>query len=53
MKVTLLIFTLLAFTNSNDNCERLKDGNYLAKHTSKNGAADYKLTIAGETSTFK
>ncbi len=49
MKVTLLIFTLFTFINSNNNCERLKDGVYLAKHTSKNGAVDYKLTIAGET----
>ena len=48
MKVTLLIFALLTFAKSNDNCERLKDGVYLAKHTSKNGAVDYKLIIAGE-----
>jgi hypothetical protein len=48
MKISLLILTLLTFLTSRDDCKRLQDGVYLAKHTSKNGAVDYKLTIAGE-----
>jgi hypothetical protein len=48
MKVALLIFTLLNFWNSRNSCQRMKDGVYLAKHTSHNGAVDYRLTIAGD-----
>jgi hypothetical protein len=48
MKVALFIITLLNFCNAKDSCERLKDGVYLAKHTSPNGAVDYRLTIAGD-----
>jgi len=48
MKITTLIFTFLAVFVTKNACKRLKDGLYLAKHTSKNGAVDYMLTISGE-----
>jgi hypothetical protein len=47
MKGTFLIFAMLSFVTSKNNCQTLKDGVYLVKHTSKNGAADYRLTIVG------
>jgi len=49
MKATLLIFTLLTFFTTKNRCERLKDGVYLVKHTSSNGAIDYRLSIYGES----
>ncbi|MEX6690176.1 hypothetical protein QTN47_21885 [Danxiaibacter flavus] len=53
MKITLLLFTFLTFFASKNHCERLKDGVYLVKHTSKKGAVNYRLTISGEICTIQ
>lgn len=53
MKVTILIFSLLTFFTVENDCNKLKDGVYITRHTSKNGAVDYMLTIAGEMYTIQ
>ncbi|HYH14218.1 MAG TPA: hypothetical protein VD794_03300 [Flavisolibacter sp.] len=48
MKVILLILTLFTFSTTENKCDRLKDGVYLVKHTSNDGAIDYRLTVYDE-----
>ena len=43
----------LAFMHHKNSCDKLKNGTYLVRHTSNNGAIDYQLTVNGKECEIK
>jgi hypothetical protein len=48
MKSLLFLIFFVAFIHYQINCDKLKNGKYLVRHTSNNGAVDYQLTVNGK-----